>query len=527
MPLALIGVLTAASATSWAETPGKATAAAPAKAERVADSRGHTALLPALPHAIAKALARSRLPPSALTVLVQELPGSPDAPAPRLSHRADVPVNPASVMKLVTTYAALDLLGPAYTWATPVYLDGLVQNGTLAGKLYIRGAGDPKLVLEHITVMLQRVQALGVTRIAGDIVLDRSAFAVPDSNPANFDGEPLRPYNAAPDALLLNFKSILLTFTPDRAAGVAQVRVEPPLARFDVPTTVPLHTAAGAACGDYRSALQADFSDPARVTLGGHYASACGERVWPVLYAQDNARAQAYAARVIEGLWLQTGGTLQGQVRFGPVPAGVQPAFEHASPPLADIVRDINKFSNNVMAQQVFLRLGQGGFPSSGGATAIATATATAATTAVPRTLPVATFERARAAVNAWWTHRWPGVPAPVLDNGSGLSRQERISATALGHMLQTAHASPAGPALRASLPIAGVDGTLRNAQTQHAIGQAHMKTGSLRDVSAIAGYVQGDSGKTYILIAIANHPTQAAARPVFDALMDWVVRDE
>jgi D-alanyl-D-alanine carboxypeptidase/D-alanyl-D-alanine-endopeptidase (penicillin-binding protein 4) len=196
----------------------------------------------------------------------------------------------------------------------------------------------------------------------------------------------------------------------------------------------------------------------------------------------------------------------------------LQPAFEHASPPLADIVRDINKFSNNVMAQQVFLRLGQGGFPSSGGATA----------TTVPRILPVATFERSRAAVNAWWTHRWPGVPAPVLDNGSGLSRQERISATALGHMLQTAHASPTGPVLRASLPVAGVDGTLRNAQTQHATGQAHMKTGSLRDVSAIAGYVQGDSGKTYILIAIANHPTQAAtARPVFDALMDWVVRDE
>jgi serine-type D-Ala-D-Ala carboxypeptidase/endopeptidase (penicillin-binding protein 4) len=182
----VLGILVGASAASWAKTPHKATANT--KAERVADAPGHTDL----PPAIAKVLARSHLPTSALSVLVQELPGTPDAPAPRLSHRADVPVNPASVMKLVTTYAALDLLGPAYTWATPVYLDGLVQDGTLAGKLYIRGSGDPKLVLEHITALLQRVQALGVTRIAGDIVLDRSAFAVPDTHPGSFDGEPLR-----------------------------------------------------------------------------------------------------------------------------------------------------------------------------------------------------------------------------------------------------------------------------------------------------------------------------------------------
>jgi D-alanyl-D-alanine carboxypeptidase/D-alanyl-D-alanine-endopeptidase (penicillin-binding protein 4) len=162
------------------------------------------------PAEVDAALARAKLPREALSVYVAD---AQDARATaRLAYRAQEPVNPASVMKLVTTYAALDLLGPAYTWSTPVYIDGVVQGGSLKGNVYIQGQGDPKLVLERLWLLLRRLQAQGVQVIVGDIVLDRSAFAVPAHDPGRFDGEPLRPYNAAPDALLLNYKSVVMDF---------------------------------------------------------------------------------------------------------------------------------------------------------------------------------------------------------------------------------------------------------------------------------------------------------------------------
>lgn len=440
-----------------------------------------------LPPSVEAALATSKLPADALSVLVVDAQAGQSA---RLSHRADVAVNPASVMKLVTTYAGLDILRPDFTWRTPVYFDGPVRDGVLRGNLVIQGQGDPKLVVEHLQALLQRVQSLGVTRVTGDIVLDRSAFNVPDGDPAAFDGEPLRPYNAAPDALLLNFKSVLYTFTPDRASGMATVRFEPPLANVEVPAKVPLQAGV---CNDYRNALRADFSDPNRVVFQGAYPGACGERTWPVLYGD----ARTYATRVVEGMWAQLGGQLQGKVRYGQVPVGAVAAFEHTSPPLTDVVRDINKFSNNVMAQQLFLRLGSG------------------------------SFEASRSTVSQWWARRWPAMPAPLLENGSGLSRVERINARSLAAMLQTALGSDVGMALRDSLPIAGLDGTLRQSKARRAAGQAWLKTGSLRDVMAVAGYVRGESGQFHVLVAIVNHPTSAsAARPVLDALIDWTCQD-
>ena len=189
-----------------------------------------------LPPEVDAALARAKVPRDAITLLVVDAEGKLP---PRLSHRANVPVNPASVMKLVTTYAALDLLGPAYTWRTPVFVEGAVREGTLFGNLYIKGQGDPKLVAERLWLLLRRVQGLGIRQIAGDIVLDRSAFETVEVDPAHFDGEPLRPYNVAPDALLLNFKSVVMTFVPDLAANTASVKV-PPVSRAISNTSVPL-----------------------------------------------------------------------------------------------------------------------------------------------------------------------------------------------------------------------------------------------------------------------------------------------
>lgn len=437
---------------------------------------------------------------------------------PRVSHRASVAMNPASTIKLVTTFTALELLGPGYTWATPVFIDGAVRDGTLYGNLTIQGQGDPRLVLERLWLLLRRVQGLGIHTIAGDIILDNTAFAVPAIDPSAFDGEPLRPYNAAPDALLLNFKSVVMTFVPEPGGTVARVQFDPPLAGVQLQNTVPL---LAGECPDYRSALRADFSDPKVIRFAGGYAQSCGEKVWPVAYADP----KTYATRAVQGLWQDMGGKLNGTVRMGSLAgttaAAYKPVFEMRSAPLAEIVRDINKYSNNVMAQQVYLTLGRvltppalvPGAPGAAGFAGMAVAV----------TAP-GTFEASHKVVQRWWTERLGADDLPVLENGSGLSRNERISAHGLGRLLQAAFVSPLMPDLMASLPINGVDGTLRRAKTR-SNGYAHLKTGSLNEVVAVAGYVHAAGGKRFVLVAIVNHPNARAARPAIDAMVDWASR--
>ena len=184
-----------------------------------------------LPPDAEQALQRARVPAEALSAVVLDL-GSGEAV---LSQQPARPVNPASLTKLATTLAALERLGPAWTWRTPVWLQGrMLPGGVLEGSLVIQGSGDPTLVIERLWLLLRRVQQLGVGEIRGDIVLDNSAFAVPEGSAADFDNDPLRPYNVRPSALLFNFKSVTYGFTVDAAAGVARVQADPPLAGVTV-----------------------------------------------------------------------------------------------------------------------------------------------------------------------------------------------------------------------------------------------------------------------------------------------------
>lgn len=466
-----------------------------------------------LPAPVAAALDRAKVPRDAVVAVVQEVGST----RPRLTWQAEQPVNPASLMKLLTTYAALELLGPAWTWSTPVWLQGSLRDGVLDGNLVIKGNGDPKLVLERMWLLLRRVQQLGVREIRGDIVLDRSAFAVPDQNPANFDGEALRPYNVRADALMLNYKAVVFTFTPDAARGIATVSTDPPLAGVRVDTSVPL---TGGPCEDWRGALRADLTDPMRLRFAGGFATACAEKTWATAYADP----ERYNARALLGMWKEMGGRIGGTVRDGAAPA-TPPSFESTSPPLAEVIRDINKYSNNVMAQQLFLTLGL-----------------TQRGTGTP--------EAAREVIREWGKERLGAASASlVIDNGSGLSRDSRLSAQLLTRLLLAAWASPVMPELMSSLPVSGIDGTLgprraaprgpilsgdeaagvSGSSSQRAratFGRAHLKTGSLRDVAGIAGYVLANSGRRYVVVAIANHANANAARPAFDALVQWAAGD-
>jgi serine-type D-Ala-D-Ala carboxypeptidase/endopeptidase (penicillin-binding protein 4) len=443
-----------------------------------------------LPPEVAAALQQARIPADAVAVVVQELPGG----RPVLSANDRMPVNPASLAKLLTTMAALEQLGPAWTWSTPVWVQGPVSSGVLDGSVFIKGSGDPKLVLERVWLLLRRVQQAGVREITGDIVLDSSAFVSEGGSAADFDGDALRPYNVLPSALLLNYKAVTHTFVPDPARGVATVITEPLLAGAAVDRSVPL---SGGPCDDWAGRLKASF-EPGRTRFAGAFAAACGEQSWSVA----DPLPATYNQRLVEALWREMGGRLAGRVREGRAPADVAPSFVVSSPPLVEVVREINKFSNNVMAQQLFLTLALQRAPG------------------VP-----ASADAAREHLRRWLVERVGELPADtVIDNGSGLSRDTRLSAALLARVLALAYDSPVMPELMSSLPVSGVDGTLRRSRAS--AGRAHLKTGSLRDVAGRAGYVLGDGGRRYVLVAIVNHPNAHLARPALDALVQWVIDD-
>jgi D-alanyl-D-alanine carboxypeptidase/D-alanyl-D-alanine-endopeptidase (penicillin-binding protein 4) len=495
-----------------------------------------------LPSAVQAVLTRAQLPADSVVVWVTEL-GPQSATTPRLAYRAEQPVNPASLMKLFTTGAALELLGPAWSWTTPVLATGSVKNGVLHGDLVIQGRGDPTLSIERLWLLLRQLQQRGIRDVQGDIVLDGSAFVLSERDPADFDGERLRPYNVQPDALLLNFKAITLAFVPEPTLGVARIGADVTLAGVKIDTTVPL---ARGECGDWRTALKADLSDPNRLRLAGNYPLSCGERSWPLAYPEPSS----YNARLIEATWRELGGRLRGRVRSGATPDGAQPLFEAASPPLAAVVRDINKFSNNVMAQQLFLTLGlqAGAAPPAGmaacrngavgcgggrgcmaGMAGMTGCAASGSPGVTPASERADTAQAARELLQSLARERAGCASAELLiDNGSGLSRDSRSSARCLGSWLQALWASPAMPELMSSLPVSGIDGTTRRPGREWgaALGRAHLKTGSLRDTMGLAGYVLGVSGRRYAFVAIVNHPNASAARPVLDALVQWTAED-
>ena len=457
-----------------------------------------------LPPAIVAALEQAHVPPSALALGVQPV----DAATPSWGWNPDFGVNPASVFKLATTSAALDRLGPAWSWKTPVYFTGPLRKGVLQGSVAIRGSGDPSLVLERVWLLLRQLRNAGVREIRGDIVLDHGAFAPAVRSAAEFDNAPSEPYNVLPDALLLNFKTVMLGFQPDPEAKVARVVADPPLAGFSVDATVPL---LHGGCDDWRGALRLAPGDAAHWHFKGGYPASCGARNWPLAYADP----ATYDARLIAAMWRDGGGKLTGTVHDGAAPAGAVPAFEFASPPLAEIVRDINKYSNNVMAEQVFMTLAIQ--PPS-----VAPAPADAASAASG-----ATPEQARAVLSQWLHERLGSAADGVtVVNGSGLARETRISARSLAQLLQWNWRSAAMPELMSSLPLNGVDGTLRRGGATAQPGRAHLKTGSMRDVVAIAGYVLADSGRRYILVAVINDANAGAARGALDAAIEWVERD-
>ncbi len=446
----------------------------------------------ALPAPVTQALARAGLPVSSTAAYVQAV----DAPQPDVAYNADQAMNPASVMKLVTTLAALELLGPTYTWKTEAYVLGRLDGDALDGDLVLKGYGDPKLTIENFWLFLADLRARGLREIRGDLVLDRTYFDIADHDPAKFDGEPLRAYNVGADALLLNYKAVRFHLRPSATAKSVVVFPEPRLAQLEVGSDVRL---TDGPCGDWRAGLKYELRQNGplvRVSFSGALPASCGEQVWnlaPFPSAQ-------YVYGVFKALWEELGGTLRGGVRDGAAPAEAKPYASHESPAAAEVLRDMNKFSNNVMARNIFLTL-------------------SAETLAPP-----GRYDRSAQAVQSWLAARKLDLPELVIENGSGLSRNDRITARGLGRLLIAAYRSPVMPEFVSSMPLVAYDGTMKKRMRYDAVaGQAHVKTGSLADVRSLAGYVLDRNGRCYAVVFIVNHANAGAAQGVEDALLRWV----
>jgi serine-type D-Ala-D-Ala carboxypeptidase/endopeptidase (penicillin-binding protein 4) len=444
-----------------------------------------------LPTSVQQALKTAQIPLSNVAVVVQPVDGN----SPLLAHNATAVMNPASVMKLVTTYAALDLLGPAWTWTTAAWIENGAVDGRLNGNLYLKGSGDPRFAIEHLWGLLRQLRVRGIQHIAGDIVLDRTVFNVPEIDPGAFDDKPMRPYNVGPDGLLINFRALRFTLLADN--GQPRILMETPSEGLRVDNRL---KAGNGSCGsDWKDALTIRLIPEEkgnRLEFSGTYSALCGERSLNL----SPLPAEAHTTGLIRSLWQELGGTLAGQVRGGSVPVGAQRVAQHESPPLADAVRDINKFSNNVMARQVYLTIGNDSAP--------------------------ATAERARERIDTWLNGRGLRFRELEIENGSGLSRHERISADSLNRLLLDAWKSPVMPEFVASMPIVGIDGTMkRRLKTSEARGRAHIKTGSLDSVRTAAGYALDSQGRRHAVTFFINHSRAQAGGPAIDALLEWVAQ--
>ena len=446
-----------------------------------------------LPRPVRRAFTDAGLPFDSVAIVVQRV----DAKQPLIDHQGDVPMNPASVMKLVTTFAALELLGPGYRWQTDAYLDGPLVDGTLKGNLVLKGRGDPKITIEQWQTLMRELRARGLQRIEGDLVLDRSVFRLPAHDAALFDNEPLRPYNVGPDALLVNFKSVRFAFAPNATDNGVDVKVEPPLPQIALGASPAL---VDGPCDDWRRHAGAAFISQLRAaaaTFPGSFARSCGKRDWHVALLDH----PSYVHGMFRTYFIEAGGEFGGAVREGRAPL-TAPFAILESAPLYDVVRDVNKLSNNVMARQLFLTL---------------------STTAAP--LP-STPEKAAEAVQRWLARHRLTMPGFVIENGSGLSRVERLTAGGLARLLAIANRSAVRDEFASSLAVAATDGTLERRMTDaYAAGRALLKTGSLEGVRALAGYVIDANGTRWILVAFVNHPNAARATPALDHLAEWVYR--
>ena len=442
----------------------------------------------------------------------------------KISWNASFPMNPASTIKLLTTVSALDQLGPEYRYKTQLYLKGKIDRGILEGQIYVKGYGDPKLVPENLVQLMEQLKSLGVNKIHADVTLDSSAYSTSVKDSAPNDGEDRKSYNVTPNPLLYSFQTISFNLTSNKRK--VDISFTPILANFKVINQ--LQTYPGA-CIDWRKNIKLGFTrtedDQWTASFEGKLPSKCNNTIFnTVSIPNDQFFKMGFIAawESVGGKWLKSP-----EFQSGRVPNDTPLILEFAGTSLLEAVTDTNKYSNNVMARQIFL------------------------TPALEKLKLSVSTSDAIALTHKWLQQNQLNMPELVLENGSGLSEIERISPKHMTDLLKYAASSKHNDVFVASLPIAGVDGTMRHrlvnqfkdlvshvwidpkTQKKNLLPEklyqsgAYIKTGSLQHVRSIAGYVVSKTGKVYAVSSIINHPrANEGLGAINDAMIIWLSED-
>jgi serine-type D-Ala-D-Ala carboxypeptidase/endopeptidase (penicillin-binding protein 4) len=462
----------------------------------------------ALPPAVMQALRSANVPADALAAVALPL-GPPSLFVRPWRHRAQVPMQPASTMKVLTSIVALDRLGASQRGHTELRSAAPVVDAVLQGDLVLVGGADPDLGLPQFWAMLMELREQGVTSINGDLLIDRTLFrpARLDIGVPAFDESPEFDYNAIPDALQLMGSLLPIEIKANAnsstspSTGSVQVRSVPALQGLGFDSAMTLGKApCNAWDDDWKPAVVTQQEGRTLVTLQGVFPANCKQRAELQLIDRSEL-----AERLFRTLWSGLGGQWTGRVReladAAEKPTDTQLLVRRRSRPWGEVLRPLNKTSDNAHARLLYLLLG------------------VPAMAAEPQSTTLALAERE---VRRWLAEQKIDDAGLVLDNGSGLSRSERISPQQLAQMLAVAHRSRYAADLQMSLPVAGVDGTLRNRlKDSAATGWARLKTGTLRNVTALAGYVRDPQGRPWAVAMMINHDNAGKARPALDALID------
>ena len=476
-----------------------------------------------LPKIVKKAIQNTKIPADSIGFNVIPV-GKNANPNFQFGWHASNPMNPASTMKVLTTAAGLDILGPQYKWKTNIYTNGTLIDETLNGDLIFQGFGDPKLVPEQMSQVVAALRQFGIKNIQGNLIFDRTAYAPSVRQTAPNDGETTRTYNVVPDPLLFSFQT--LSFQINTINSEVEISYTPKLEGLHVINKIDL---TNSPCGDWTKDLKINITKISdnewNASFIGKLTRNCGEIHWnTVALDPNNFLKLGFLAS-----WEEADGTWKTPLQAfdGSTPSNAKLLISYQGTLLSDAVKDINKYSNNVMARQLFLTLG---LEKSG--------------------KPTSTSDSIRV-IKDWLKKSNLNFPELVLENGSGLSNIERISPDSMTRLLNNIIYSKNNDILVSSLPIAGVDGTMKNrlisllkkiwspsnASSSFITDQtlpdtlqktgAYMKTGTLQNVRAIAGYVVSKSGRVYAVSSMVNHPNASAGgSSINDAIINWVIDD-
>jgi D-alanyl-D-alanine carboxypeptidase/D-alanyl-D-alanine-endopeptidase (penicillin-binding protein 4) len=447
----------------------------------------------ALPHSITKMLTRNKIDPSTISLLIREVKsGNVIA-----SQTPDRSRTPASVMKILTTYSALTDLGTSFRWPTKFYYTGRFNGGTIHGDLAIEAFGDPSLTSGDINRIAKRLRRLGVRRIQGDMIIDRTFFASQDKVTSGFDRNRYSEYNAMPDAMMLNDHMSRIVVRPRN--GKFEVTKSIPNDAYDIVNYLkPTDQACRGKYGWPNIGINNKGSRPA-IVVSGTLSTHCPKRTYAKLLTHSYEsfyhafRAALTRARI----------HFDGKMVLERIPSKARALLVHHSKPLLKVVAKTNKKSNNLYARHIFLLLGaqHEGAP--------------------------ATEAKGAKAIRSILSARGVWSDRIRISNGCGLSRHSYVTASALVAILQDAYKT-LGKQWMNTLSIAGKDGTIkRRFKRSIAKGHAWMKTGTLNNAKNIAGYVRGKSGKYYALAILYNGREKWKGSTLQNQIIEWLVRNK